>query len=274
MHLDWKTWRRKAYDGVTAAGAVVSVVAVAAGGIVFLVPATAGAAAVGLAAAAVAGTSWAFVRAGLPRKLLEAKDIVGEWRSIDDAKQLRDVMFVALVGPSRVGKSTLLERLINKSPGNRRTTAAGFVVVPLAVKGQTLVAVLDGAGDLFHQQFAVADLSHVLLVVLDHNSSDQQPAVRDERLAEHAEFLRQLHTHVGAASSKPRWVHLLTNKADLWDADKEAAARLGGWMSQMSLEFSGAWGVVTCGPHSNQSNEAFARLHAKLAELVDQWRSP
>jgi hypothetical protein len=79
------------------------------------------------------------------------------------------------------------------------------------------LAILDGRGDRYSQQFQLALACDYLCVVLDHNESPTDIPIVKSRLDEHRDFLEQVKHHLEQSHAAPKqWVHFLINKRDLW----------------------------------------------------------
>src|SRR5262249_47158009 len=79
------------------------------------------------------------------------------------------------------------------------------------------LAILDGGGERYAQQFKLAEICDCLCVIIDHNKSDSDAAIDAARLAEHEVFLSQIRHHLDEAKAPQKsWTHFLINKSDLW----------------------------------------------------------
>ena len=126
---------------------------------------------------------------------------------------------LSIIGPTKAGKTTLRSRLAFEFSPNTRTQRVSALVVSLQVSPPKYLAIIDGGGEVYAQQFKLAEICDRLCIVLDHNSSDSDPQIDQSRLADQAKFLAQIRHHLDEYKAGPKqWVHLLMNKRDLWEA--------------------------------------------------------
>ena len=153
-----------------------------------------------------------------------------------------------------------------------RTQRITAYVTSLQMSPPVYLAVLDGGGERFPQQFKIAELCEYLCIVLDHNKSDSDSTVDEARLSEHQQFLNQVRHHLEESNTqKKEWVHFLLNKHDLWqrasDTHKEqfqtfCSAELDRWKQG---RFSAG---VNSSPHSNSAPDDVAKFVTLLKESV------
>lgn len=173
---------------------------------------------------------------------------------------------LAIVGLSQAGKSTLIDRLHHRKPALERTQDQHAYVIPISLSDKIFVALLDGPGGLFADQFEVASKAEFLCIMLDH-ASDTESQVADEgRLEASKQFCEQLRAFILTQNRRLRRVHLLLNKQDVWRAggDKDKLNRF--------LEHERyLW------ERSNLAKRSTARRHSNfapdnVAELMDEIR--
>jgi hypothetical protein len=179
---------------------------------------------------------------------------------------------LAIIGPSKAGKTTLRERLAIQRTNDLRTQNISAYVLPLSTQPQIFVAVLDASGEVLSQQFRIAESADMLCIVLDHNESDTEFEVRDDRLADHAKFLDQVRSHLRECNGKRlQWVLVLKNKRDLWEA---APAQQRQHFADFCLEQAKTWrsgnfaDAVTEHAHSNEIPNDVADVAALIATRV------
>jgi GTPase SAR1 family protein len=154
-----------------------------------------------------------------PVPALSASKLVGKTLSL---RELSDVdptpIKFSIVGPSMSGKTTLRNRLSFVAHEPTRTQSVSAQIVALQTAPPALIAILDGGGEKFAQQFDLAANCDYLCLLIDHNSSDVDTSVDRSRLDQHAEFLKQIR-HFLDESRLPakRSIRILFNKRDLWE---------------------------------------------------------
>lgn len=164
----------------------------------------------------------------IPARMTTITEVVGTAISLTDLSNVSPVpSTLSIIGPSQAGKTTLKQRL-NLIPGpTSRTQAITAYITSLQTTPPAYVAILDGGGEKLAQQFKLADACKFLCIVIDHNISDTDSVVDNNRLTEIKSFLKQVRDYLdeqGAATKE--WVHFLINKHDLWKnaADTEKRA--------------------------------------------------
>jgi len=190
---------------------------------------------------------------------------------------LRDVATISppvrtlgIIGPSRAGKTTLKNRLaFQPRPAERTQSITAYIVSPPTTP-PTYVALLDGGGEKLSQQFAIAEHSDHLCIVVDHNASDVDRTVQASRMAENAEFLKQVRHHlVECRAPRKKRVELLLNKRDLWDLsapeEKQSFLAHGASEAQKWTDANLAERVEWY-PHSNEIGDDIARFVGNLHE--------
>lgn len=191
-------------------------------------------------------------------------------RRLDPAelkKVADDICIVGLVGNSGAGKTTLANNLLGEDWPNSRTQNVGATVVRLPRKDKN-VALLDGSGEEYSQQFSVAEKADELIMLIDHNSSHNNSGLDQSRIKKHFEFADQLCRHLSAAGGK-RWsILVLVNKRDLW---KVGSGQISG--NQIAdetvtrLKACGMFRSVDCREFSNR----YAKDKTKLLGTLSEW---
>jgi hypothetical protein len=206
--------------GLTGAGAIGGVAGAAALAAAPVVIATGGVVVAG--AAAYCGYRWMFAkkRESYHDKPVKLNDLNHEYWSCH-------IYRIAVVGIKRAGKTEIKAKLRNKLAGDRDTESIETHIFELDAKNKIFVALLDGRGadsDERRQQFAIAERSEVLLVVVDHNESDKLSTISDTRLEDHKSFLEELFKHLGhkRRDNKLEKIFFLLNKKDGWEVDGRA----------------------------------------------------
>jgi len=154
----------------------------------------------------------------IPPKLRNAEDVVGEILATDELDGIHPpIKKLAIIGIGQAGKTTLRDRLSFDVSKAERTQQVTAKIVSLHSARPTYLAILDGGGEKYAQQFKIAEIADCLCVVLDHNSSDTSKALSKTRVAQHRGFLSQVKHHLNEAGcEKKNWTRFLVNKHDLW----------------------------------------------------------
>lgn len=221
--------------------------------------------------AAIAGGAAAGIYKAVPPRRRTAAELNAQRVSIEEVLALDPPVFkLGVVGDSEAGKTTLINRLLQRPLPQQRTQGVSAYIAALQTNPPSYVAFIDGGGEEFAQQFRVAEYADALCVVLDHNRSHVDAAIDLGRLRDSQEFQRQLLGYIKHARSADKpFVWLMINKRDLWeklgkkdlqplldalDAIKE------GWMqSNLAKE------VVVLN-HSNMIGDDVAAFHALLVQ--------
>lgn len=234
--------------GVTAIGAVVAAPVVTVIGV----------------AVALSVTGWCAYKS-IPPKMRLAQNVAGKVvRNLSELSLIHPPpKRIGVLGPTRVGKTTLLSHLqMQVHPGARTESPYACVV---AIPGSSAyVALIDAAGQQYSQQFKVYDESDAVMVLLDHNESDASQDAIEVRLASHRDFLAQLTGHKLSSGREPAEIHFLMNKRDLWEPGKNAE-ELGVWFQGLVEGWrANTRSTVTSATHSNRHPDDLANVASIL----------
>jgi GTPase SAR1 family protein len=206
--------------------------------------------------------------------------LIGQRLSLDKLDNIYPPLFrLGVVGPSMVGKTTLLKRILQQVPLYQRTLEVHAYVAVLQRSPILYLAMLDGPGQGFADQFNIASHADILCIILDHNASDHEKSINEDRIQEHLMFQQQLRWHLAKEARKPSKearkpssVHLLLNKRDLWEdssvtqVDKER-------LKKILRDEEGRWKEsnlarkVTCAEFSNHDPNNIADLLQHIYDL-------
>lgn len=216
----WNKWPERFGQEITRTSGVVGFVGVglAAAGAVLSAPVVAVVGAITVAGAAVVSATRA-----IPPKLRSPNELLGKIIKINELDNIYPaVQKLGIIGASSAGKSTLLNRVRHEIPLAERTDELYAVIVALQATGGEYIALIDGAGQEYEQQFIVAENSDLLTIVLDHNESDSVVKANNERIKNQDEFIEQIIFSLKRKGVKKR-IHMLLNKRDVWEksANKE-----------------------------------------------------
>jgi len=165
----------------------------------------------------VGAVGYAVVKA-FPPRVLSPDELVGKVVDLNTLQNVSPaIRTLAIIGPGKAGKTTLRNRLAFDATPVTRTQQITAYVVSLQTAPVSYLAILDGGGERFAQQFKLAEMCDYLCIVVDHNTSDSEIAVDQSRIAEHDVFLKQIWHHLDESNAPQKlWIHVLINKHDLW----------------------------------------------------------
>lgn len=154
-----------------------------------------------------------------PPPIREATNLIGEAVKLEELQYITPkVQKLAIIGPSRTGKSTLKKCLNFDSSPDKRTQDTTATITPICSNPITPIAILDGGGERLTQQFKIAEEADYLFVVVDHNISDEETSLCEQRLQEAKYFMEQVRGHLKETKCSAKvWVELIANKRDLWE---------------------------------------------------------
>jgi hypothetical protein len=213
-----------------------------------------------------------------PPKELKPSDVAGEDHPLADLPSIYPrVPALGVLGAGAVGKSTLKSRLLQlPAPEKAYTQNVTFHVSALLHNHQTYVALLDGRGESYDQQFEIAAQADIVLILLDHNDIDSTDPNAD-RLAAHRDFGNQIRDYLNRRAIRKRVVHLLLNKTDLWHkADDVSQEEIRSFFAEEVERWRSAFGgdAVTEAEHSNDLPDDTADLiqliNSRWAEIKSQ----
>lgn len=206
----WSQWPKRVSDELNSVAGIAGIggVAVSAGSLT-LFTGTIATAFTGLGAIAVVGVVGYAAYKAVPPPMRKPEELVGQVIGLRDLSNVHPpIKTLSVVGASQAGKTTLKNRLaLNFTPVVTRTQKLSAYVVSLQTVPPSFVAILDGDGDRYAQQFKLAEACDFLCVVVDHNKSDSASAIDAARLNEHQEFLKQMKHHLDESqAARKSWV--------------------------------------------------------------------
>jgi GTPase SAR1 family protein len=209
----------------------------------------------------------------VPPKFREPQELVGTSVNIDELARISPpVAAIAIIGPSQAGKTTLKYAFSHQPSSSARTQATSAYIATLQTPPSIQVAFLDGGGEKYPQQFKIAELADLLIVLLDHNSSDTDVVVDPQRLGVHQSFLTQVRHHLDHVNASPKkCILVLKNKADLWSAALPNEVRAFDVFCEQEAD---KWRAgnransVVIRSHSNQRVNDIAALMAEIRRVL------
>lgn len=170
---------------------------------------------------AVAALGFACYRA-FPKNLMTAQNGLGNEISLEELSRYEPIEKLAIIGPSKAGKTTLLTRLAIKPSRSERTQQVTATIVVLNVSPPKYYALLDGGGEINAHQLHLVEIADKVIMVFDHNDSDVEIDPNAERLAKCEEFLVQVHAQIRfKEKASLEKIIVLHNKKDLWQSSSQ-----------------------------------------------------
>lgn len=205
-----------------------------------------------------------------PEAIRPISDVYGKTIRLEEVATLDPPpLRIGIVGPSYSGKSTLMHRIAALPLTNERTVGVFAMVVQMPTLHNRAVALIDGGGQYYTDQFRVAEDAEVLIVVIDHNQSETEKRLSDVRMDEHRQFARQLREKLKKGAPK-KLIVLLANKADIWrDISPEETAKFRAYIAEQHQVWASANLAQECvvAEHSNMSAEDMTVLTRVLGKV-------
>jgi hypothetical protein len=221
--------------------------------------------------AAIAGGMVIFgVARAWPARAPSPQQVAGKDRPLGDLASIYPrVPALGIIGAGAVGKTTLKKRLLQLPTSDKEfSQKVTFHVSALLRDRTSYVALLDGRGESYDQQFAIAREADIVLVLVDHNDIETDRSPNPERLNAHHAFGVQVRDYLARRQITKRAVHLLLNKKDLWRAatspDQQKVRDF--FSAEVDLWRAAFGDVVTSAEHSNAVPNDTANLISVINE--------
>lgn len=179
---------------------------------------------------------------------------------------------ISIIGIAGVGKTTLIEHLCRKKRSSTTTTGKPIAYIHnFSTTINKYAALLDAEGQSLSKQLDLALESDILIILVDHNFSDRDTLIDDNRFLAHANFLIQLKDRLDTSNHKPSWIHLLLNKKDLW-IKNSTQKRINDFYIRTvnSLNQNHPQSIVNKSQHSNPSSDSITEILLKIEEYLAQ----
>lgn len=179
-----------------------------------------------------------------------------------------------------MGKTTLKKCLFLQHPPNERTQRVTAYIQHFPRGNNQYVAILDGSGEQSYQQFDISVSADCLMIILDHNASDSDKTVDQNRLDEQRNFLNQLRNKLEESNSLPKkGIKILMNKQDLWEkATSEEQKLLKDFCTEerkkwLSTDVDYAKPPISVDDHSNNKIDNIIEFVDQVSPLISEKRS-
>ena len=206
-----------------------------------------------------------------PKPLTDPETLVGEiFSPLSSIPELtKDVPFIGVFGETKSGKSTLLKKLQLNT--DRPKPTRGLHAIALRTNGSnpTVFFLLDGEGENPAEQSKICIKSDMLFFVVDHNLSDSDVRVSNERKDSHTNFLDMMSRFFEDRDGHLQKIHILLNKKDCWK--KSANAFLfEQWGDSLasSVKLKIICKEITVDPHSNFETDCISSVWSKIEDFV------
>jgi hypothetical protein len=227
---------------------------------------------IGGAVIVVGAVGYALFRA-IPPLTRRPEDLIGQTIKIAELRNIsQPIQTLSIIGMTESGKTTLKNRLLlDPAPVERTQRITASIMSPQTAP-PTYIAILDGGGDRFPQQFPIAESCDCLCILLDHNKSNSALEISPGRVAEQEAFLKQIRYQLDEINSRPKlWIHFLVNKRDLWEhaaAEQKATFEhfYNGELEKWQQGNRAA--TVTIKPHSNDNANDVAKFMENLRDQL------
>lgn len=251
----WRDWPRAFGTKINSTGGAVGLVGLGVGAAALVSPVgwVSSALIIGSGLTVAGSLGWAAL-ASVPRQFERPENLIGKKLNVEELQNIDPPLRrLGLLGPELAGKTTLLDHIRQHSAANERTERVYAVVIPLPTSPISYVALIDGAGNEYVQQFKVADHSDIVVIILDHNSSSTDSRPDLLRLRRNEAFLEQFKGYLRTLpSQRPDHIHFMLNKQDLWEFHPDEADLLSWFDAQVdSWKGAGLTQSVTMALHSN-----------------------
>jgi len=194
----WAQWPGRISQELNGVSGLASLggIAITAGSLTFLAG-TAALALTGVGTTIVFGAIGYAAFKAVPPRMQHPNHLVGRNVSIGDLGNVSPPLpTVAIIGATQAGKTTLKNRLAHEHTSTERTQSISAFIISLQTAPPIPIAILDGGGDKYAQQFKIAEICDYLCIMIDHNISDAEISVNKDRLSDHASFLKQVGHHL------------------------------------------------------------------------------
>lgn len=203
-----------------------------------------------------------------PNRIIKTADKLGENIDLSTVKKLRPpVLKIGIVGLSSVGKTTLTENIIQTNYTNERTLHTSVIICNNRLRPNEYFGMIDGPGNNTPEQFNIIQNSDILVILFDHNSSEDRIPINDDRLREISNLNNQFRNLFNQYDLKLNQIHLVLNKKDLWIKESEEnIERLEKWFEKEITRWdTGSFAkFVSSSHHSNKISKDLNLLISKL----------
>lgn len=231
----WSEWPKKTAAELNSLGGVVGIGGVLLGGAgaVLSAPFVLGAGVL----LAIGAVGYAGFKS-FPEELTDPESIIGErLESTEILDRLsRRIPRVSVVGSGGTGKSTLVEKLLRSVDAPDPTADVYVAILRSGGENPKVFALVDGSGEDYPQQFAVAETADLLFIVFDHNEGKKEAAIQRSRLEDHESFLLQLISCLRGKNFSDNCIILL-NKRDNWKRSTQAEDFVS-WGEEIKMQLS------------------------------------
>ena len=178
---------------------------------------------------------------------------------------------LSLFGMDDVGKTTFLERVLNRPSSHRSTLIPYFRLVNFGDDTKDkLCIVIDSVGGSKDDQFNNQSLCKIGIFLIDHAAGAKELKMETSRANEHKQLARELADSRSRRGKGPSKILILANKEDLWKSgpDEKKVNALTKEISEIFLKSQAYDEVVTLGAASVSHGEGAALVTKKIASML------
>lgn len=209
---------------------------------------------------------------GVPPKMRQASEFVGQNVSLETLQSINPpILKLGIVGYTQSGKTTFLKQALQQITETNRTSNVYATILTLQTSPTKYIALLDGDGEQFPQQYQVAADADILIVLVDHNQGNNMTEKSLDRIEDHNRFLKQLEYYI--RSNKPlEKLHLIMNKRDLWESSTNSK-ELREWFENHVNDWkrSNIAKEVTSSIHSNLIANDMTKINRYIIESAKEY---
>jgi hypothetical protein len=205
-----------------------------------------------------------------PPKMKLAQDCLGIQMSLKQLGEIHPPLLkLAVIGASQTGKSTFLSST-QHAASPERTNNVYAEILAIAGNPPKYIALLDGDGSEYIQQFDILREADIIFVFTDHNSQSNSADISESRLSEQDRFIKQIQSVIKNRSSLPA-IHFLLNKRDLWERGPHAE-KLALWHAEHAERWSSGnfSSEFSSSHHSNRNTEDTSLKMAIIKNLISK----
>jgi GTPase SAR1 family protein len=122
----------------------------------------------------------------------------------------------SIIGNSNVGKTTFINNIIGINLDTETTYSSDAFISRIGFGKGKYIALLDCSGESPAQQLNIAQLSNVLIFMVDHNIRSDTSEINSDRINDHLNLGNLLLDKFRNSNRIPKKLFLVINKNDLW----------------------------------------------------------
>lgn len=189
-----------------------------------------------------------------------------------DFDKYSNIPLVGIIGLHDVGKTSLIEEILDLDRTKNSTTGKYIYVHGTLVKGSMkYMGFLDGTGGGSRNSIQLEIIRRInhLIIMLDHNESDKNIAPNNDRLDAHTEFTEQVIDEMNNRKIGVEKLFLLFNKNDLWEQNQQAERdKLIKFFQSKTKEFSSLYPQIKTMHFNTEENKYRKEIKKELSKII------